>query len=200
MLGFIQRLFDSNDREVQRLEKEVVGAVNDLEADMEKVDDLAAAYVALKERRAAGETLEALMPEAFALTRESAKRFLGLRHYDVQLIGGSALHYGRIAEMKTGEGKTLVAPLALVLNALDGEGSHLVTTNDYLARTGAEWMGPLYRGLGLTVGVIAVDPSSRRSDSRRRCRSCRARRAAPRTSAATSRATSRSPSRRSRAR
>jgi preprotein translocase subunit SecA len=169
MLGFIQKLFDSNDREVQRLEKEVVGAVNDLESEMEKVDDLAAAYAALRERRAAGESLEDLMPEAFALTRESAKRFLGLRHYDVQLIGGSALHYGRIAEMKTGEGKTLVAPLALVLNALDGEGSHLVTTNDYLARTGAEWMGPLYRGLGLTVGVIehGHDNAKRREMYRR---------------------------------
>ncbi|MDZ7707666.1 MAG: hypothetical protein U5J97_07180 [Trueperaceae bacterium] len=154
MLGLIQKFFDSNDREVAKLDKEVVGATNALEAEMEKVEDLAATYAALRERREAGETLEELMPEAFALTRESAKRYLGLRHYDVQLVGGAALHYGRIAEMKTGEGKTLVAPLALVLNALDGEGSHLVTTNDYLARTGAEWMGPVYRGLGLDVGVI----------------------------------------------
>jgi preprotein translocase subunit SecA len=154
MLDFFQNLFDRNDREVGRLEKEVVGATNALEADMERVEDLAAAYDELRARRADGASLEELMPEAFALTRESAKRYLGLRHYDVQLIGGAALHYGRIAEMKTGEGKTLVATLALVLNALDGEGSHLVTTNDYLARTGAEWMGPVYRGLGLDVGVI----------------------------------------------
>ncbi len=154
MLGFIQKFFDSNDREVAKLDKEVVGAVNALEDQMEQVGDLAAAYAALRERREAGETLEELLPEAFALTRESAKRYLGLRHYDVQLVGAAALHYGRIAEMKTGEGKTLVATLALVLNALDGEGSHLVTTNDYLARTGAEWMGPVYRGLGLDVGVI----------------------------------------------
>ena len=154
MLDFFQNLFDRNDREVGRLEKEVVGATNALEADMERVEDLAAAYDDLRARRADGASLQELMPEAFALTRESAKRYLGLRHYDVQLIGGAALHYGRIAEMKTGEGKTLVATLALVLNALDGEGSHLVTTNDYLARTGAEWMGPVYRGLGLDVGVI----------------------------------------------
>ena len=154
MLGFLQQLFDQNDREVARLEKEVVAAVNDLEAEMEAIPDLEAAYAALRQRRADGESLEALMPETFAITRESAKRYLGLRHYDVQLIGGAALHYGRIAEMKTGEGKTLVATLALTLNALDGMGCHLVTTNDYLARTGAEWMGPVYRGLGLDVGVI----------------------------------------------
>ncbi len=169
MLGFIQKMFDQNDREVGRLESEVVKAVNALEADTEAVEDLAAAYAALKQRRAAGESLEALLPEAFALTRESAKRFLGIRHYDVQLIGGAALHYGRIAEMKTGEGKTLVATLALALNALDGEGCHLVTTNDYLARTGAEWMGPVYRGLGLDVGVIehGHDNAARRELYRR---------------------------------
>ncbi len=169
MLGFIQKLFDSNDREVARLESEVVAAVASHEATMEKVDDLVAAYADLKGRRANGESLEALLPEAFAMTRESAKRYLGIRHYDVQLIGAAALHYGRIAEMKTGEGKTLVATLALVLNALDGLGSHLVTTNDYLARTGAEWMGPVYRGLGLDVGVIehGHDNATRRDMYRR---------------------------------
>jgi len=154
MFSIIQKMFDSNDREVARLEKEVVAAVGALEAQMEGLDDLTAAYAELRQRRDNGAALEELLPEAFALTRESAMRYLGLRHYDVQLIGGAALHYGRIAEMKTGEGKTLVATLALVLNALDGKGSHLVTTNDYLARTGAEWMGPVYRGLGLEVGVI----------------------------------------------
>ena len=169
MFGFIQQMFDTNDREVGRLESEVVAAVGQLEEECERIDDLAAAYATLKARRSDGESLEALMPEAFALTRESAKRFLGLRHYDVQLIGAAALHYGRIAEMKTGEGKTLVATLALVLNALDGMGSHLVTTNDYLARTGAEWMGPVYRGLGLTVGVIehGHDNATRRDMYRR---------------------------------
>ncbi|HEX7002213.1 MAG TPA: preprotein translocase subunit SecA [Trueperaceae bacterium] len=158
MLGFVQKLFDNNEREVKKLENEVVARVNALEPEVEKLDDLAAAYAELRRRHQdGGESLEALMPEAFALTRESAKRFLGQRHYDVQLIGGAALHSGRIAEMKTGEGKTLVATLALTLNALTGKGTHLVTTNDYLARTGAEWMGPVYRGLGLTVGVIQHD-------------------------------------------
>ncbi len=169
MIEFFQKMFDRNDREVAKLEKEVVGAVNALEAEMEATQDLAAAYAALQERHQAGESLEELLPEAFALTRESAKRHVGLRHYDVQLIGGAALHYGRIAEMKTGEGKTLVATLALVLNAVAGNGTHLVTTNDYLARTGAEWMGPIYRGLGLTVGVIENkdDNATRREMYRR---------------------------------
>ena len=170
MLGFVQKLFDNNDREVRKLENDVIGRVNELEPEIQKIDDLAAAFAALKRRHLEGEeSLEALLPEAFALTRESAVRFLGLRHYDVQLIGGAALHYGRIAEMKTGEGKTLVATLALALNALSGQGSHLVTPNDYLARTGAEWMGPVYRGLGITVGVIEHDslPEDRREAYRR---------------------------------
>ena len=158
MVGFVQKLFDNNEREVKRLRGDVVGAVNALEPKVEAYEDLAAAYAELRRRHLeGGESLDALLPESFALTRESAKRFLGQRHYDVQLIGGAALHNGRIAEMKTGEGKTLVATLALVLNALSGKGTHLVTTNDYLARTGAEWMGPVYRGLGLTVGVIQHD-------------------------------------------
>ncbi len=170
MLGFVQKLFDNNDREVKRLENEVVARVNDLEPEIQKLDDLAAAFAQLKRRHLEGEEpLEDLLPEAFALTRESAVRNLGLRHYDVQLIGAAALHYGRIAEMKTGEGKTLVATLALALNALSGQGSHLVTPNDYLARTGAEWMGPVYRGLGVTVGVIEHDslPEQRRDAYRR---------------------------------
>ena len=158
MFGFVQKLFDNNEREVKRLQNEVVSRVNALEPEVEKVEDLAAAYAQLRRRHLeGGESLDDLLPEAFALTRESARRFLGQRHYDVQLIGGAALHAGRIAEMKTGEGKTLVATLALALNALTGKGTHLVTTNDYLARTGAEWMGPVYRGLGLTVGVIQHD-------------------------------------------
>ncbi len=158
MLGFVQKLFDNNDREVKRLHQEAVVTANALEAEMEGVENLAEAYAVLRRRHLeGGESLDALLPEAFALTRESAKRFLGLRHYDVQLIGGATLHNGRMAEMKTGEGKTLVATLALALNALSGKGTHLVTTNDYLARTGAEWMGPVYRGLGLEVGVIQHD-------------------------------------------
>jgi preprotein translocase subunit SecA len=170
MLGFIQKLFDQNDREVKRLGQEVVARVNALEDETAKVPDLAEAFAVVRRRHLEGdEALAQLLPEVFALTRESAKRFLGLRHYDVQLIGGAALHYGKIAEMKTGEGKTLVATLALALNAVAGKGTHLVTTNDYLARTGAEWMGPVYRGLGLTVGVIehGHDGTSRRQSYRR---------------------------------
>ncbi len=170
MLGFVQKLFDNNDREVRRLENDIIDRVNTLEDEMGKLEDLTAAYAALRKRRLdGGEELEDLLPEVFALTRESAVRHLGLRHYDVQLVGGAALHYGRIAEMKTGEGKTLVATLALALNALGGQGTHLVTTNDYLARTGAEWMGPVYRGLGISVGVIehGSDAAHRRDAYRR---------------------------------
>ena len=158
MLSFIQKLFDTNDRDVKRIENQIVTAVNTLEPKMKEIQDLSAAYAELKRRHLeGGESLDDLMPECFALVRESAVRNLGLRHYDVQLVGAAALHQGRIAEMKTGEGKTLVATLALILNALTGKGTHLVTTNDYLAQTGAEWMGPVYRGLGLKVGVIRHD-------------------------------------------
>ena len=165
MLGFLQKLFDTNERDVKRIEQEVVGRVNALEPEVKRLDNLAEAYAALKKRHLeGGEALEALLPEVFALTRESAVRNLGLRHFDVQLIGGAALHQGKIGEMKTGEGKTLVATLALALNALNGKGTHLVTTNDYLAQVGAEWMGPVYRGLGLKVGVIRHEtaPEARR--------------------------------------
>jgi preprotein translocase subunit SecA len=158
MFGFVQKLFDNNDKEVKRIEKEIVAATNSLESKMQALDSLPEAYAALKKRHLeGGETLEKLMPEAFALTRESMVRNMGQRHYDVQLIGGSALHYGKIAEMRTGEGKTFVATLALALNALTGKGTHLVTTNDYLAQTGAEWMGPIFRGLGLKAAYIKHD-------------------------------------------
>jgi preprotein translocase subunit SecA len=163
---FFQRLFDDNERDVNRIREEIVGRVNDLEEDMQAVPDLKEAYAELRRRHLEdGESLDDLMPKAFALTREAAMRNLGMRHYDVQLIGGAALHSGRIAEMKTGEGKTLVATLALVLNAISSKGAHLVTTNDYLAQTGAEWMGPIYRALGLEVGVIrnGSTPDERRA-------------------------------------
>src|SRR5690554_4780489 len=169
MFGFIQKMFDNNDREVRRLEKDVVARVNALEDESGRIEDLAAAFMALRQEHVeGGRSLDDLLPQAFAMVRESARRHLGLRHYDVQLIGGAALHLGRIAEMKTGEGKTLVATLALALNALSGKGAHLVTTNDYLARTGAEWMGPVYRGLGLSVAVIehGSTPEQRRAASR----------------------------------
>src|SRR3546814_10797335 len=107
-----------------------------------------------RERIEAGESLDDLLPEAFATVREAAKRVLGQRHYDVQMIGGMVLHRGEIAEMRTGEGKTLVATLATYLNALPGKGVHVVTVNDYLASRDAEWMGQVYRYLGLTVGTI----------------------------------------------
>lgn len=167
MFGFIQKMFDNNERDVRRIEKDIIAAVNALEPKLKDVDDLAAEYAKLRERYngGEGETLTELMPEVFALVRESAVRNLGIRHYDVQLVGGVSLHQGKMAEMKTGEGKTLVATLALALNAIPGHGSHLVTANDYLASTGAEWMGPVYRGLGLTIGVISHDlkPDQRRA-------------------------------------
>jgi len=133
----------------------VVEQVNALESQFERLDDTAlkAKTAEFRERHAKGETLDALLPEAFAVVREAGKRVLKMRHFDVQLVGGIALHEGKIAEMRTGEGKTLVATLPVYLNALAGKGVHVVTVNDYLARRDAEWMGRLYTFLGLTVGV-----------------------------------------------
>ena len=116
--------------------------------------ELKAMTPALKERLEQGESLDEILPEAFATVREAATRTLGQRHFDVQLVGGMVLHAGHIAEMKTGEGKTLVATLAVYLNALAGEGVHVVTVNDYLAKRDSEWMGQIYNFLGLTVGCI----------------------------------------------
>jgi len=134
----------------------VVDRINALEPDFESLSDdaLKATTEKLRERLAAGESLEALLPEAFAAAREAARRSKGMRHFDMQLIGGITLHEGRIAEMRTGEGKTLVATLPAYLNALTGRGVQLITVNDYLARRDANWMGPIYEALGLTVGVI----------------------------------------------
>src|ERR671919_190841 len=145
----------ANDRYVRGLGK-YVDAVNALEPQISAYDDdqLRRQTDLFRERLANGERLDSLLPEAFATVREAARRTLGQRHYDVQLIGGIALHRGEIAEMKTGEGKTLVATLAVYLNALPGKGVHVVTVNDYLARRDADWMGQIYRFLGLTVGVI----------------------------------------------
>jgi preprotein translocase subunit SecA len=116
--------------------------------------------VEFRTRLAAGATLAELQPEAFAVVREAARRVLSMRHFDVQLVGGLALHEGKIAEMRTGEGKTLVATLPAYLNALSGEGVHIVTVNEYLAQRDADWMGPVYRFLGLTVGVIKSQQDS----------------------------------------
>src|SRR5438128_492487 len=145
----------ANDRYVRGLGK-YVDAVNALEPEISALgdDELRAQTDRFRQRLAGGEKLDALLPEAFATVREAATRTLGQRHYDVQLIGGIALHRGEIAEMKTGEGKTLVATLAVYLNALEGKGVHVVTVNDYLARRDADWMGQIYRFLGMTVGVI----------------------------------------------
>ncbi|MDX2268024.1 MAG: preprotein translocase subunit SecA [Bryobacter sp.] len=144
-----------HEREVKRLRPKV-DAINALEAGLQQLSDaeLAAKTVEFRERLERGETLDDLLVEAFAVCREGGRRVLGMRHYDVQLIGGMVLHEGKIAEMRTGEGKTLVATLPCYLNALAGKGVHVVTVNDYLARRDAEWMGRLYRFLGLTVGVI----------------------------------------------
>ncbi len=132
--------------------------INRLEASFEKLtdDELRNKTVAFRQRLAAGETLDDLLPEAFAAVREASKRVLGMRHYDVQLIGGMALHKGNIAEMRTGEGKTLVGTLPVYLNALTGRGVHLVTVNDYLARRDARWMAPVYQMLGLSIGVLQM--------------------------------------------
>src|ERR671931_1042746 len=133
-----------------------VAAINRFEPEMELLEDseIRETADALRERARDGEPLDDLLPEAFALTREAARRTLGQRHFDVQLIGGMVLHSGSIAEMKTGEGKTLVATLPVFLNSLAGESVHLVTVNDYLARRDADWMKPLYDALGVKVGVI----------------------------------------------
>ncbi|MGM0702169.1 MAG: preprotein translocase subunit SecA [Pseudomonadota bacterium] len=144
-----------NDRVVKRMRRSVA-QINAFESEYETLDDAAlqAHTAAFRERLDDGANLDSLLPEAFATVREASKRVMGMRHFDVQLIGGMTLHNGRIAEMKTGEGKTLVATLAVYLNALPGKGVHVVTVNDYLARRDAEWMRPLYEFLGLSVGVI----------------------------------------------
>ncbi len=157
MIGkLVKSIFgSSNDRELRRLSK-IVKNVNSFEPQLEALDDvqLRGQTDLFKTRLSAGETLDQLLPEAFATVRETAKRVLGMRHFDVQLIGGITLHQGKIAEMRTGEGKTLVATLAAYLNALNGRGVHVITVNDYLAKRDAEWMAPLYAALGLSVGII----------------------------------------------
>jgi preprotein translocase subunit SecA len=152
----VRKLFGSkNDREVKRLRK-VVAAINEMETDLAALSDeqLVAKTEAFKKRVADGESLDSVLPEAFAVVREAGKRVMGMRHFDVQLVGGMTLHNGKIAEMRTGEGKTLVATLPVYLNALAGKGVHVVTVNDYLAQRDAAWMGKLYNFLGLSVGVV----------------------------------------------
>src|SRR5579885_1605506 len=147
-----------NDRELKRLRPKVQ-AIGELEPSIQKLSDaeLRAKTDEFRRRLQNGETLDDLLVEAFAVVREAGRRVLNMRHFDVQLIGGMVLHRGKIAEMKTGEGKTLVATLPVYLNALAGEGVHVVTVNDYLAKRDSEWMGRLYKSLGMTVGVIIHD-------------------------------------------
>ena len=151
----LKNLLDDNEKEVKRLRKRV-NAINEWEEKYSQLrdEDFPAKTLEFKERLAGGENTADILPEAFALVREASRRTLGMRHFDVQMIGGMVLHEGKIAEMKTGEGKTLVATLAAYLNALKGLGVHIVTVNDYLASRDAGWMGPVYEFCGLTVGLI----------------------------------------------
>ncbi|KPV53942.1 preprotein translocase subunit SecA [Kouleothrix aurantiaca] len=162
MFKFLKKIVgDSNDREVKQITP-IADEIEALEGEFKALGDeqLAAKTAEFKDRLAKGEDLDDILPEAFATVREAARREIGQFHYRVQLIGGIVLHQGKIAEMKTGEGKTLVATLPLYLNALEGKGCHLVTVNDYLAKVGAGWMGPIYHRLGLSVGFIAHDYSA----------------------------------------
>ena len=166
-MGLFTKMFGTrSEREVKKLSA-TVDKVMALEEPYKKLsdDELRAKTQEFKTRLAGGETLDDLLPEAFATIREAASRVLGMRPYRVQVVGGIVLHQGRIAEMKTGEGKTLVAILPAYLNALTGEGVHIVTVNDYLAKRDSEWMGKVYRFLGLSVGLIVHDlsPAERRA-------------------------------------
>jgi preprotein translocase subunit SecA len=160
MLGWVNRLLGGRpwERELKRVEP-LVEEINKLEAELKELSDeeLRDKTTELRGDYLAGADLDSLLPEAFAVVREASRRVIGMRHYDVQLVGGAILHGGKIAEMKTGEGKTLVATLPIYLNALTGKGVHLVTTNDYLARRDAQWMGRVYHALGMSVGIIQHD-------------------------------------------
>ncbi|MGH8147271.1 MAG: preprotein translocase subunit SecA [Rhodanobacteraceae bacterium] len=156
MPNFLTNVFGSRNERVLKQLSRVVARINALEPDMQKLDDVALRdkTAEFKQRVAGGESLDKILPEAFAVVREASRRSIGMRHYDVQLIGGIVLHQGKIAEMRTGEGKTLVATLPVYLNALEGKGAHVVTVNDYLAKRDAAWMGKVYNLLGMTVGVV----------------------------------------------
>jgi preprotein translocase subunit SecA len=160
--GILTRIFGSRNQRLLKHYQRTVERINALEPEIAALTDaqLRAKTDVFRERYAKGETLDSLLPEAFAVVREAAKRTLGMRHFDVQLIGGMVLHDGKIAEMRTGEGKTLTATLAVYLNALTGKGVHVVTVNDYLASRDAEWMGKVYRFLGMSVGVILSQQST----------------------------------------
>jgi preprotein translocase subunit SecA len=169
--ALLTRIFGSRNDRVLRGLRKLVAQINELEPSFQALDDAALKGKTdeFRKRLADGASLDSLLPEAFATVREAARRTLGLRHYDVQLIGGMVLHQGKIAEMRTGEGKTLVATLPVYLNALSGKGVHVVTVNDYLARRDAAWMGPVYAALGMTVGVIVPGQSM---ESKRQAYAC----------------------------
>src|SRR3981189_2891492 len=168
MIGALARKFfgPANDRRIKGYQSRV-DAINALEPEIAALSDeaLKARTAEFRKQLAEGKTLDDILVPAFATVREAAKRTLGQRHFDVQLMGGVVLHRGAIAEMKTGEGKTLVATLAVYLNALEGKGVHVVTVNDYLARRDSEWMGQIYRFLGMSVGVIVhgLDDNERKT-------------------------------------
>ena len=170
-MGLISKIFGTHSERELKLIYPIVDRIEALEPDMEKLTDeqLREKTDEFKRRLAAGETLDDLMVEAYAVVREAAKRVLGQRHYRVQLVGGVILHQGRISEMRTGEGKTLVSTLPAYLNALEGKGVHIVTVNDYLAKRDAEWMGKVHEFLGLTVGCIL---NSMDNDQRREAYAC----------------------------
>ena len=160
-MSILNKIFgDANEKYIKSLQP-TIEKINSLEKEFESFsnEQLKEKTDKFKERLIKGETLDDILPEAFALVREAAKRTLKQRHFDVQLIGGIVLHQGKIAEMKTGEGKTLAATLPLYLNALEGKGCHLVTVNDYLARSDTVWMGQIYHALGLSMGCLNHEQS-----------------------------------------
>ena len=161
VMQLLSKIFGTkNSRELKRMNR-IVAQVNEFESETEQLTDLEILQKreAFRARLESNETLDSILPEAFAIVREAGKRALGMRLFDMQIVGGITLCEGRIAEMRTGEGKTLVATLALYLNAIDGRGVHLVTVNDYLAKWGSQWMKPLFDALGMTVGVVYAGQS-----------------------------------------
>ena len=161
MVSLLSKVLGDSSEKILKKLRPISDSINGREASISRLNDgdLRDKTQEFKERLRGKETLDDLLPEAFAVVREAARRYLGQRHYDVQLIGGMVLHQGHIAEMKTGEGKTLVATLPVYLNALSGNGVHVVTVNDYLARRDPVWMGPIYHGLGISVGCLQHDSS-----------------------------------------
>ena len=170
-MGIFEKIFGSySDKELKRI-KPIAAKVEALDESFSNLsdDELKAMTPKLKARLEAGETLDDILPEAFATCREAAWRVLGMKHFPVQIIGGIVLHQGRIAEMRTGEGKTLVGTLPAYLNALTGKGVHLVTVNDYLARRDSEWMGKVHRFLGLSVGLVVAGMSPQQKKDAYNC-------------------------------